>query len=123
QFPPPLNPTGYIPQATGGIDILHPSQQLGGSLDSAAIMDNTNMGLAINIDAPPSAQQQMGLNFQNIIKILTQNQTTLQQQFLKNQASLQQHLFDIMHGVAQCPNVVTMMEPAIQTPQGNSIKL
>ncbi|KAG6838045.1 hypothetical protein H0H87_004353, partial [Tephrocybe sp. NHM501043] len=72
QFPPPLNPTGYVPQATGGIDILHPSQQLSGSLDPAAIPDNTNMELAININAPPSAQQQAELNFQNIIKILTQ---------------------------------------------------
>ncbi|KAG6864010.1 hypothetical protein C0991_001122 [Blastosporella zonata] len=116
QFPPPLNPTGYTAQPSEGINITH----LHGTFDPAAIPvppPNTRPVTYLGVQPPT------GFDFATVIKILIQNQTALQQQFLANQTSLQQNLLNVMHKVAHHPNIVAATEPAIPTPRGNSIKL
>ncbi|KAG6823078.1 hypothetical protein H0H92_011478, partial [Tricholoma furcatifolium] len=111
QFPPPLNPAGYAPQSSGGVDNMY----LRGNVDPATILYQGNSGPIIN----PVAQPQARSDLHAIIDILVQNQSAIQQ----SQSTLQQNLVDVMHEVARRPNVVAAPEPAIQTPRGNTIKL
>ncbi|KAG6862980.1 hypothetical protein C0991_009027 [Blastosporella zonata] len=106
QFPPPMNPDGYAPQFSAGVDNMH----LRGNIDPASIPYQAT-------DVNPIAQPQSNLD--TIVNVLVQNQSALQE----TQATFQQNLIDVMHEVARRPNVVAATEPIIQTPQGNTIKL